>query len=315
LLHTLSRESLIAFLSPKQFNQTTIKVFLKMPGLRSATLKNVTEAMNKLYPLKYADNTWDNTGLLVDASIHDTTTISTINIDEKANILLTIDLTEDVAQEAIEKECNIIISYHPFLFRKFNKITPFNNSQHRTLLKLIQNQISVYSPHTAVDAAINGVNDWLLDGISNGSYIIKKEVIIPDKSNINGVGMGRIVEFDTPEPLLVIVQRVKTALGIPFVQLATKDKYKTVRRIAICAGSGSSVFSSITEPVDLYYTGELSHHEQLAFVESNKSVIICGHCNTERGFLKGSMLNALQSQLPNSIISVSTNDKSPFTTL
>jgi len=62
--------------------------------------------------------------------------------------------------------------------------------------------------------------------------------------------------------------------------------------VALCAGSGSSVFKSLSEDVDVLFTGELSHHEVLAAVAKGQYVILCGHTNTERGFLK-----ILQSQL------------------
>ena len=65
-----------------------------------------------------------------------------------------------------------------------------------------------------------------------------------------------------------------------------------IRSIALCAGSGSSVFKFLTEHVDILLTGELSHHEVLAAVAKGQTVILCGHSNTERGFL-----STLKSQL------------------
>lgn len=262
--------------------------------------------MNKLYPLKYADKSWDNTGLLIDSSVEDGDPSSS----DKATILLTIDLTESVAREAIENRCNVIIAYHPFLFRKFNRIEPTKNSQQRTLMKLIQHNISVYSPHTSVDAAKGGVNDWLVEGVSRGSTILKTEVIVPDKSGAEGYGMGRIVEFEEPVALEQVVQRIKKSLGIQHFQLTTRNDVHetTVKRIALCAGSGSGVFTEIQSDVDLYYTGELSHHELLAYSESDKTTITCGHTNTERGFLGACMLPSLQKELPDVKIFTSVND-------
>lgn len=57
-----------------------------------------------------------------------------------------------------------------------------------------------------------------------------------------------------------------------------------VQTVAICAGSGGSLFRGIQ--ADVFFTGELSHHEALAISESNSSAILCGHSNTERGYLK-----------------------------
>lgn len=79
--------------------------------------------------------------------------------------------------------------------------------------------------------------------------------------------------------------------------------------IAICAGSGGSVFRGVK--ADLYYTGELSHHEALYFTESGSSVIACNHSNTERAFLKV-LAKQLKKQLPEADIDISTEDRDPY---
>lgn len=300
-------------------------------AIKKSGLIKICDLMNKLYPLKNADNSWDNTGLLIDMSKNDNLID---NNNNNINILLTIDLTESVAEEAIKKKCNLIISYHPFLFRKFNRILPTENSQQRSLVKLIENNISVYSPHTAVDAAIGGVNDWLVKCITLNDNIKESKVIIPDKEN-KLIGMGRIVEFNNNGiKIEEAINRIKKGLNIDSVQLCLSNKFRNnkdllIKRIALCAGSGSSVFNKInqlTDPIDLYITGELSHHEILSIVNDNQSnIILCGHCNSERGYL-GEMRDKL-SHLAASIdggeneskieieIEISETDKSPFVTV
>jgi putative NIF3 family GTP cyclohydrolase 1 type 2 len=70
----------------------------------------------------------------------------------------------------------------------------------------------------------------------------------------------------------------------------------TVSTVALCAGSGASVFKALSRDVDVLFTGELSHHEVLAAVEKGQHVILCGHTNTERGFLN-TLQRALQRKL------------------
>jgi dinuclear metal center YbgI/SA1388 family protein len=77
-------------------------------------------------------------------------------------VLLTIDLTKAVADEAIALNSSIIIAYHPTIFKGLKAIT-LANSQQQTLLRLASHGISVYSPHTAIDAAPGGLGDWLAD--------------------------------------------------------------------------------------------------------------------------------------------------------
>lgn len=78
------------------------------------------------------------------------------------SVLLTIDLTKAVADEAIERKDCVVVSYHPIIFKGFKSLT-LANSQQQSLLRLALEGISVYSPHTAVDAAPGGLGDWLAD--------------------------------------------------------------------------------------------------------------------------------------------------------
>ncbi|KAF1916170.1 GTP cyclohydrolase 1 type 2/Nif3 [Ampelomyces quisqualis] len=117
--------------------------------------KAVVRAMQKLYPQALADNSWDNTGLLLEAPF--------VPSRRQSNTaLLTIDLTKAVADEAIALKSSIVIAYHPIIFRGLKSIT-LANTQQQTLLRLASHGISVYSPHTAVDAAPGGLGDWLAD--------------------------------------------------------------------------------------------------------------------------------------------------------
>ncbi|KAF2083766.1 NGG1p interacting factor 3 [Saccharata proteae CBS 121410] len=117
--------------------------------------KAVVNAMRKLYPEALADKSWDNTGLLLEAPFDP--------LRRNMNsVLLTVDLTKAVADEAIERNDSIVIAYHPIIFRGLKSLT-LANSQQQSLLRLAAEGISVYCPHTAVDAAPGGLGDWLAD--------------------------------------------------------------------------------------------------------------------------------------------------------
>ena len=107
---------------------------------------------------------------------------------------------------------------------------------------------------------------------------------------------------------------MKKSLGLKYVQVALgagKDKNHKISAVAICAGSGGSVFRGVE--ADLYFTGELSHHEALYFKEQGSSVIACNHSNTERAFL-ADLKTQLQLELPSATISISQCDKDPYET-
>ena len=113
-----------------------------------------------------------------------------------------------------------------------------------------------------------------------------------------GAGMGRIVRFSSPQPLLSIIDRIGLGLGNPrgFPIAIPQGKEASdinISSVAICAGSGGSLFSGLHD-VDLLFTGELSHHEALAAIESGKCVITLFHSNTERGFLHSVLKTQLE---------------------
>ncbi|KAL9121398.1 MAG: hypothetical protein Q9187_002050 [Circinaria calcarea] len=115
----------------------------------------VVDSMRKLYPEALADKSFDNTGLLLEAPFDP--------IRRQMNsVLLTIDLTKAVADEAIERKDCIVVAYHPIIFKGLKSLT-LADTQQQSLLRLALEGISVYSPHTAVDAAPGGLGDWLAD--------------------------------------------------------------------------------------------------------------------------------------------------------
>ncbi|KAI4644323.1 hypothetical protein J4E93_006224 [Alternaria ventricosa] len=129
----------------------------------------VVRAMQKLYPKELADNSWDNTGLLLEAPFDPSRRQSN-------TALLTIDLTKAVADEAIALNSSIVIAYHPIIFRGLKSLT-LADTQQQSLLRLASHGISVYCPHTALDAAPGGLGDWLADIVTgtktvyNGSEV------------------------------------------------------------------------------------------------------------------------------------------------
>jgi len=266
------------------------------------------------YPQALADKTWDNTGLLLEAPDR------TDRPSPKAHrVLLTIDLTKAVADEAISLKSSVIVAYHPIIFRPLKSLT-LANTQQESLLKLAQEGVSVYSPHTAVDAAVEGVNDWLADGISGGRGNESGRVVIEEVKDVpgyEGSGMGRIITLKEPKEFQELVDRVKRFLGLKYVMIGKAPGNKQIRTIAICAGSGGSMLRNID--VDLLFTGELSHHEALAAKERGVGFITCFHTNTERGFLRDVMKGKLTEVLKNEAeregefeVVVSERDNDPF---
>ncbi|KAG5340517.1 hypothetical protein C0989_001327 [Termitomyces sp. Mn162] len=246
-------------------------------------LKSVCRAMERIAPLRLAES-WDNVGLLLGRL-----TQSPVQKSIKNRVLLTIDLTTAVLNEAIAKDASVIVSYHPPIFRGLKALT-LKTPLQSTLLQCAAHGISIYSPHSALDSVSGGLNDWLADGILQGRENGSISSLVGDKVSSDGVvegGEGRLVTLHSAISMSVLESRIKEHLKLSQIQVgyATSSGAQSapIRTVAICAGSGGSMLTG--KEADVYFTGEMSHHEVLSAVAAGTHVILCGHDRTERGFL------------------------------
>ena len=130
-------------------------------------IKDVISLLEELAPLSYSED-FDNTGLLVGDKNN---TVS--------GILVTLDTLECVIDEAIANKCNLILSFHPIIFSGLKKITGRNYVE-RVVIKAIQNNIAIFSMHTALDNSWNGVNAM----ICNQLKLQKRKILIPKNNTI-----------------------------------------------------------------------------------------------------------------------------------
>ncbi|KAI0305057.1 GTP cyclohydrolase 1 type 2/Nif3 [Russula brevipes] len=174
----------------------------------------------------------------------------------------------------------MIIAYHPPIFKPLKSVT-LSDPLQASLLRCAAAGISVYSPHSALDSVYGGISDWLASGLGPGGV----DLIADEHPSGRGGGSARLLRLDEKTTLSGLQGRVKKHLGLAQLQVArrTDKPDNEVRSVAICAGSGGSVLLGVD--ADVYLTGEMSHHEVLAAVATGRNVILCGHTNTERGYL------------------------------
>jgi dinuclear metal center YbgI/SA1388 family protein len=230
------------------------------------SIERVLAVLEEIAPIRLAEG-WDNVGLLVPS-----------DSDEVARILLTIDLTSAVVDEALATSADLIVAYHPPLFaplKRFSDADP----RHQSILRVIRAGIGVYSPHTALDAANGGLNDFL------SQVFEAREVrpLVPSTHDPN-VGAGRRVILERPLDVQSVTQCIEEHLGLDHLRVACPERPISIESIAICAGAGGALFSGIYD-VDLFFTGEMRHHDVLEKVERGKVVILAEHTSTERVFL------------------------------
>lgn len=161
-------------------------------------IKEVLDHIEKLAPLSRQES-YDNSGLNAgDSSI------------EVTGILIALDITEAVIDEAIELECNLILSHHPLIFKPLRNITP-HTEPGRCLIKAISKQIALYAAHTNLDNVIGGVNTMIgqklglkdLKILQPVSGVLQKLVVFVPHAHAETVreamfaaGAGRIGQYD-----------------------------------------------------------------------------------------------------------------------
>ena len=141
-------------------------------------VSEIAEILNNWMPTSIAED-FDNVGLIVG---------DPESLVKK--ILITLDTTIDVVDEAIKEDCNLIISYHPIIFNGLKRITPDSGYVQKSIIKAVKNNISIYAIHTSLDNHPEGISYFLSKkiGLTNLSTLIPKET---ELKNLN-TGMGVI---------------------------------------------------------------------------------------------------------------------------
>ncbi len=131
------------------------------------TIKQITNYLEELAPLHYTED-FDNVGLLVG------------NYQTVVNgVLVSLDTLEITIDEAIEKQCNLIVSFHPIIFNGLKKLNGSNYVE-RVVIKAIKNDIAIYAMHTALDNSFQGVSAKMCEVIG----LKDTKVLIPQRGVI-----------------------------------------------------------------------------------------------------------------------------------
>jgi dinuclear metal center YbgI/SA1388 family protein len=217
---------------------------------------------------------WDNSGMQIRCS------------EEINKALITLDVTDKIAKEAKEKNCDMIISHHPLFFECFKSID-HKNVSHAVAIQLIKSGISVYSAHTTYDKAAGGVGDMLalklgLEGISAES----------------GVGEGLMRTGSLREPLEKnkFLSRVKKALETETLRVSSVNIDK-IKKVAVVGGSGGNFSRAAKEAgAQALLTGEAKHHHFIEAAANGILLVEAGHFETEKCFVEGVFMS-LQSRV------------------
>ncbi|HSC89316.1 MAG TPA: Nif3-like dinuclear metal center hexameric protein, partial [Polyangiaceae bacterium] len=219
--------------------------------------------------------------------------------------LVAIDADAAVLDEARSWGADLLIAYHPPLFSPLKRLRSAHPGE-RWVLEAVRSGITVYSPHTALDAATDGMADWLAAALGDGT----SSPIAP-RPEQPSVGGGRIVRLDVPVPFGDALERIKLHLGLGHLRASrAPDGPALVRSFAVCPGAGGSLFEKVGA-VDLLLSGEMRHHDVLGRRARGTHVVLTDHTSSERGYLP-TFARRLAEACPGLTVRVSERDREPL---
>ena len=229
-------------------------------------------------PIKNAED-FDNVGLLVG--------------DNNSNInkaLITIDTTEAIIDEAVKLDCNLIITFHPLLYKGHGHLI---SEEYVTniILKAINNQINIYAIHTNLDNNPKGVSFQISKklGLSNLEILMKKE-------ENQSIGMGMVGDLEIGMKETEFLNFLKEKMEISNLR-HSNFRGKIIKKVAVLGGSGSfGIEEVLKNNIDCFVTSDLKYHD--FFKPNNKTLLVdIGHYESEK-YTKELILEYLNKKIP-----------------
>src|SRR5664279_224425 len=226
-------------------------------------ISDIIDHLETIAPV-YNQEAYDNSGLIAG----DIT-------KECCGVLVSLDCTEEIVREAIEKKCNLIISHHPLIFRPIRRIHPKDETG-RTLMAAIRAGITIYAIHTNLDNIITGVNATIADRLR----LINREILQP-KTDQASVGSGLVGDLKTAVSESQLLKLLKEQFNIPVIRHSPLTG-KPVSRVALCGGAGNFLISiALHRGAGFFISADLRYH---SFFEGEKEMVIAdiGHYESEQ---------------------------------
>jgi dinuclear metal center YbgI/SA1388 family protein len=229
-------------------------------------IRELLQILDSFAPVALAEN-WDNVGLLVGSPDNSV-----------SSVLIALDPTTTLIDEAISLSADTIITHHPVIFKPLSAIDT-SNPAGRLLQKALGHNINIIGAHTNLDSAVDGVNDILGNGLGLANLVpLVPAENDPDKAT----GLGRIGSYSKPVSRKDFLTRLFHLLDVESLNIAgtLPDNITTV---AVCGGSGSD-FAALAHQrgADVYLSAEIKHSTAIWAREAGFAIIDGSHYATEK---------------------------------
>ena len=270
-------------------------------------LKEIKSFLEGMAPLAVQES-WDNSGLQIgcsDKDIH--------------KVMVCLDLTEAVLDEAEAIGADLVISHHPLIFKGLKSISG-STYQERCVRKAILSDIAVYSAHTSLDNILGGVNHKIasLLGLSSLRWLDSGESAERCDEKCGGAaegkcggateekcggtdavarasGSGLIGELKEPVAAAEFLHTVKTIFDVKALKHSPLSSTTTIRSIALCGGAGAFLLpQAVAKGADCFISGEFHYHD---YFDPGTLLIELGHYESEQ-FTQDLLKESLERAFP-----------------
>lgn len=238
--------------------------------------------IDKIAPFNTQES-WDNSGFLVGDGSR-----------EVKKVMVALDVTEPVLNEAFEKGANLIISHHPVIFGALKELHPKNIA-----FLAAEKGIAIISAHTCLDIADGGVNDCLAAALG-----LKNIVKVDD-----GEGLIRMGELDKALSCEDFIKYVADKLSVGGIKYTPTDK--PIKKVAVCGGSGGDLYPfAMSAEADAFVTANIKHNLFIEMRRDNFCVLDAGHFCTENTVV-APLAEKLRKEFPETEIILSEVSEDP----
>ena len=256
---------------------------------------DIAAAIEQFAPLSLQEE-WDNCGLQVG-----------LPDSEVTAVLVCLDVTPEVLAEAEKRECNMVVSHHPLIFRGLKHITGSTPTE-SMVATAIQRGISIYSAHTNVDNAPGGMSYEM----ARLMHLRNVEVLCPQAGSTES-GLGVIGDIE-PLPALEFLRRVKETFHVKGLRYSANSPTLVIRKVAMCGGAGADfIKDAIRSNADVYVSGDIKYHEMTSYADKILIADI-GHFDSEVCVRK-IFAGILRQKFPELCIYISDSEKNPVALL
>lgn len=227
---------------------------------------DMINAIEQIAP-KYLQESWDNSGIQI--------ATGKLEIEK---VLTSLELTDEIVEEAIREDADMIITHHPLIFGGIKSID-FHSPIGSMIIKLINAGISVYSSHTPFDKIEGGNNDYLAELIG-----LRDISGFTDGDEVDMI--GRIGILQHPAMLSSVVDMLAEALNMDVSEIRfVGDPNQMITTVGLCTGAGADLMGLAAENgCQLFITGDLKYHDAQNAKAQGIAVIDAGHYGTEKTF-------------------------------